>query len=81
MRTIGSGAFGRVKCVRHAPTGQVFALKCMAKSAIVKMSQVQNVFSEKRAMRAVSHPFLLQLHETCVASAAGIAPRLDAGCL
>ena len=35
LRTLGRGAFGRVRLARQTTTGVVFALKCQSKAAIV----------------------------------------------
>lgn len=60
--TLGKGAFGRVKLVRHRPTGELFALKCMAKVEIVKQRLQDHVINERNCMQMVAHPFILKLH-------------------
>jgi CRP-like cAMP-binding protein len=64
IRTIGTGTFGRVILVRHRPTNQAFALKCMQKANIVETHQQKNVVYEKGIISECSHPFILKLHET-----------------
>ncbi|KAL8009540.1 putative cGMP-dependent kinase, protein kinase-like domain superfamily, rmlC-like jelly roll [Plasmopara halstedii] len=64
VRTIGTGTFGRVIIVRHGPTNQAFALKCLSKALIVETHQQQNVMYEKDILVECEHPFILKLHET-----------------
>lgn len=64
IRTIGTGTFGRVVLVRHRPTNQAFALKCMQKANIVETHQQKNVLYEKGIISECSHPFILKLFET-----------------
>lgn len=61
MRCIGQGTFGRVKLAQDRETKVVVAVKCLQKVQIVQMKQVQNVLSEKEAMEAFDHPFVLKL--------------------
>merc|ERR1711871_345434 len=46
-RTLGCGAFGRVKLVKHKQSGDLFALKCLTKSEIVKNKQSGDLFALK----------------------------------
>lgn len=64
IRTIGTGTFGRVILVRHRPTNQAFALKCMQKANIVETQQQKNVLYEKGIISECDHPFVLKLFET-----------------
>ncbi|KAI9996763.1 hypothetical protein PInf_000025 [Phytophthora infestans] len=64
IRTIGTGTFGRVIIVRHRPTNQAFALKCMSKAQIVETHQQKNVMYEKGILAECDHPLILKLHET-----------------
>ncbi|DBA01205.1 TPA: hypothetical protein N0F65_002340 [Lagenidium giganteum] len=64
IRTIGTGTFGRVFLVRHRPTNQAFALKCMQKANIVETHQQKNVLYEKGIIAECDHPFILKLYET-----------------
>jgi len=61
LRIIGQGTFGRVKLAQEKKGGLVVAIKCLQKVQIVQMKQVQNVLSEKSAMEAFDHPFVLKL--------------------
>eukprot|EP00924_Labyrinthula_sp_SR-Ha-C_P004553 maker-scaffold_1-snap-gene-4.22-mRNA-1 protein AED:0.00 eAED:0.00 QI:53/1/0.75/1/1/1/4/303/911 len=64
IRTLGTGAFGRVKLVDHAPSKQTFALKILQKAYIVQFKQHQNVMNEKMVMMRSDHPFILRLQNT-----------------
>jgi len=43
LQALGSGAFGRVKLVRHPPTDKTYALKCLVKSHIVANNLIEHV--------------------------------------
>ncbi|POM79478.1 AGC/PKA protein Kinase [Phytophthora palmivora] len=64
LRTLGSGTFGRVKLVRHMPTGAAYALKILNKASVVAYKQQRNVVNEKSVMAQCNHPFLLKLYTT-----------------
>jgi serine/threonine protein kinase len=61
LRTLGVGAFGRVKLV-HAesdPT-KTYALKCQSKQAIVENGLQEHVLSERKIIVDLDHPFILK---------------------
>ncbi|GAB9471846.1 Myosin-like protein [Globisporangium polare] len=64
LQTLGRGAFGRVKLVRHAGSNSAYALKCLVKSRIVENNLKEHVLNEKRVMLALDHPFILKLYST-----------------
>ncbi|KAH7492064.1 cGMP-dependent protein kinase [Phytophthora ramorum] len=64
LRTLGAGTFGRVKLVRHKPTGAAYALKVLNKASVVAYKQQRNVVNEKMIMAQCNHPFLLKLFTT-----------------
>lgn len=70
-RTLGIGAFGRVKLVKvksdkvskgGRPTTQTYALKCLSKRAIVDSGLQDHVINEKVIMSELNHPFILTFH-------------------
>jgi len=63
-RTLGCGAFGRVKLVKHKQSGDLFALKCLTKSEIVKNNLQDHVVNERAVMLALDHPTILKLHNS-----------------
>lgn len=47
LSIIGRGAFGEVRVVRKKDTGQVYAMKIMSKTQMVKKNQVQHIRAER----------------------------------
>lgn len=61
-KTLGTGAFGRVKFVNYKPTGNFYALKMLKKAAIIKMKQVDHIASEKSILEHLNHPFIVNMY-------------------
>ena len=61
-RTLGQGAFGRVKLVTH--NGKSYALKMLTKTQIVTSNLQGHVINERAVMMVLTHPFILRLHNT-----------------
>ncbi|KAL7486828.1 hypothetical protein ACHAW6_015511 [Cyclotella cf. meneghiniana] len=69
-RTLGIGAFGRVKIVKikpgkvpkHRDPNQTYALKCLSKRCIVDSGLQDHVINEKRIMEELNHPFILTFY-------------------
>lgn len=64
LSTLGTGTFGRVRLVRHRDDGpkvDPLALKCLKKSAIIKLKQIEHVKSEKKVLSIIDHPFIVNL--------------------
>jgi cGMP-dependent protein kinase len=69
-RTLGVGAFGRVKLVKVKPEkipkngnpNQTFALKCLAKRSIVDNGMQGHVVNECNLMKELNHPFILKFY-------------------
>lgn len=61
-KTLGTGAFGRVKFVTHKQTDNFYALKCLKKAAIIKMKQVDHIVSEKSILISLKHPFIVNMY-------------------
>jgi len=64
LAILGAGTFGRVTLVKYRKTGQVYALKAMIKSEIIRSQQQKNVVNEKNIMLSMNHPFILKLITT-----------------
>ncbi|KAG0498061.1 hypothetical protein HPP92_002752 [Vanilla planifolia] len=62
-RTIGQGTFAKVKFARNSETGEVVAMKVMAKSTILKHKMVNQIKREISIMKIVRHPYIVRLHE------------------
>jgi len=64
LGTLGKGSFGHVQLVKSRTTGTTYALKAVSKAQIVQTGQQGHIMSEKKAMDALDHPFLVKLHQT-----------------
>ena len=58
MQTLGMGTFGRVRLVKHRPTGAALALKMLRKTQIVEYKQTKSVMNEKAILSEIRHPFV-----------------------
>lgn len=63
-KTIGTGTFGRVRIARYPGADRYFALKMMRKSEIIRLNQVEHIFSERAILASISHPFIVKLYST-----------------
>jgi serine/threonine protein kinase len=61
---IGSGSLGRVLLIRHASSRHLFAMKVVAHTTRVTASQRARVQREDDLLAAMSHPFIVRLHES-----------------
>jgi len=61
-KTLGTGAFGRVRFVTYKPTGNHYALKTLKKAAIIKMKQVDHMMSETSILVKLKHPFIVNMY-------------------
>ena len=61
VRTIGRGAFGEVEVVVYKKTKQVFAMKIMLKSEMIKKNQVEHIRSERDLMALIDNPWIVKL--------------------
>eukprot|EP00416_Gambierdiscus_australes_P038958 CAMPEP_0171098982 /NCGR_PEP_ID=MMETSP0766_2-20121228/50035_1 /TAXON_ID=439317 /ORGANISM="Gambierdiscus australes, Strain CAWD 149" /LENGTH=325 /DNA_ID=CAMNT_0011558475 /DNA_START=53 /DNA_END=1030 /DNA_ORIENTATION=+ len=61
-KTLGTGAFGRVRFVTFKNTSQFYALKTLKKAAIIKMKQVDHIVSEKSILVTLKHPFIVNMY-------------------
>eukprot|EP01029_Cantina_marsupialis_P017125 TRINITY_DN3848_c0_g1_i1.p1 TRINITY_DN3848_c0_g1~~TRINITY_DN3848_c0_g1_i1.p1 ORF type:complete len:324 (-),score=85.45 TRINITY_DN3848_c0_g1_i1:645-1616(-) len=62
--TLGTGSFGRVRFVTHAPTKKIYALKMLKKCEVIRLQQVEHMISEKEILAQIDHPFIVQLAGT-----------------
>jgi len=60
-KTLGTGAFGRVRFVTYKVTEKFYALKTLKKAAIIKMKQVDHIMSEKAILASLKHPFIVNM--------------------
>ncbi|XP_049706408.2 cAMP-dependent protein kinase catalytic subunit alpha-like [Helicoverpa armigera] len=61
VKTLGTGAFGRVILLKHATTYKLYAMKVLEKEKIVKMKQVEHTLNEKRILEAIRFPFTVYM--------------------
>lgn len=61
--TLGTGTFGRVRLVKLKKeiNGDVYALKMLKKTEIVRLNQVEHIKSEKCILQKTKHPFLVSM--------------------
>ncbi|KAI9216524.1 kinase-like protein, partial [Blastocladiella britannica] len=60
-RSIGRGAFGKVKVVVKRDTKKLYALKYINKDACIKKRAYRNIFRERNLLEALEHPFIVNL--------------------
>lgn len=61
-KTLGTGAFGRVRFVTFTETGRFYALKTLKKAMIIKMKQVDHIMSEKAILARMRHPLIVNMY-------------------
>ncbi|XP_013200375.1 cAMP-dependent protein kinase catalytic subunit alpha [Amyelois transitella] len=61
IKTLGTGAFGRVILLKHRNSNKFFAMKVLEKEKIVKMKQVDHTLYEKRILEAIRFPFTVSM--------------------
>ncbi|EFA81817.1 cAMP-dependent protein kinase [Heterostelium album PN500] len=64
IRVIGTGTFGRVYLVQNIIDHQFYAMKCLNKSDVVKLKQVEHLNSEKSILASIHHPFIVNLYQS-----------------
>lgn len=45
-------------------TVEPLALKCLKKSAVIKLKQIDHIKSEKKVLASIDHPFIVNLKGT-----------------
>ncbi|KAJ3219551.1 hypothetical protein HDU67_000496 [Dinochytrium kinnereticum] len=61
LRSVGKGAFGKVRVVQHKGTQKIYALKYINKAKCIKMKAVENIIQERRLLEEAQHPFICNL--------------------
>lgn len=67
ISTLGTGTFGRVRLIKHRddpPEVLPLALKCLKKTEIIRLKQIEHVKSEKSILARINHPFIVNLKDT-----------------
>lgn len=60
-RTLGHGAYGRVKLAKYKQDNKYYAVKFMKKHEIIKATQVDHINNEKRLMAQIDYPFIVNM--------------------
>ncbi|KAL7685001.1 putative C2 domain, GPCR kinase, FYVE zinc finger, protein kinase-like domain superfamily [Plasmopara halstedii] len=64
LKVVGRGAFGKVLLVRKKDgknSGQIYAMKILVKSHIIKNDQIENTKAEQHILKEISHPYIVRL--------------------
>ncbi|GAA6034859.1 hypothetical protein JCM8097_009335 [Rhodosporidiobolus ruineniae] len=61
LRSVGKGAFGKVRVVQHKKTKALYALKYINKARIAKQRAVNNIIQERRLLEEIDSPFVCNL--------------------
>ncbi|KAI9286196.1 hypothetical protein BC943DRAFT_359373 [Umbelopsis sp. AD052] len=61
LRSVGKGAFGKVRVVQHKSTKQLYALKYINKTKCIKMRAVDNIISERRLLEQIDYSLIVNL--------------------
>lgn len=62
IKTIGRGAFGKVDLVRHKASKQVYAMKLLSKSEMIKRSESAFYWEERFIMAHAATDWIVKLH-------------------
>ncbi|KAG0749548.1 hypothetical protein G6F57_000769 [Rhizopus arrhizus] len=61
LRSVGKGAFGKVRVVQHKGTQKLYALKYINKEKCIQMKAVENIISERRLLEHIDHSLIVNL--------------------
>lgn len=61
VAVIGTGSFGVVKLCKLRNSSKYYAVKKLKKSEILKLKQVDHIFSEIRILGELRNPFLIEM--------------------
>lgn len=61
MRSVGRGAFGKVRVVKHKATKQLYAMKYINKEKCINQGAVKNTILERNMLEAIEHPLIVNL--------------------
>lgn len=61
LRSVGKGAFGKVRIVRHKRSKQLYALKYINKDKCIKQHAIKNTILERDMLEAIEHPLIVNL--------------------
>lgn len=61
LKIIGRGAFGEVRVVKQKHTNEVFALKVMTKSHLLKSNQIQHIKAEREILASAEDNWIVDM--------------------
>ncbi|KNE69859.1 AGC/YANK protein kinase [Allomyces macrogynus ATCC 38327] len=61
LRSVGKGAFGKVRVVQHKRDKTLYALKYINKEKCIKMRAVENIIQERRLLEEIHFPLIVNL--------------------
>ncbi|KAG0374082.1 hypothetical protein BGX24_010875, partial [Mortierella sp. AD032] len=61
LRSVGKGAFGKVRVVQHKRTKEIYALKYINKAKCIRMRAVENIIQERRLLEEVEFSLICNL--------------------
>jgi serine/threonine protein kinase len=66
LSVIGKGAYGKVLLVKkkeqgNPAGGELYAMKVLKKSEILRRNQVEHTMTERRILGTVRHPFIVKM--------------------
>ncbi len=59
--TVGTGSYGRVHICRNKKTNKIYALKILKKTEILRLKQVDHIYSEYTILSMIYHPFIIEM--------------------
>ncbi|KAI9271316.1 kinase-like protein [Sporodiniella umbellata] len=61
LRSVGKGAFGKVRIVQHKGTKRLYALKYINKDKCISMKAVNNIISERHLLERINYSLIVNL--------------------
>ena len=61
MRSVGRGAFGKVRIVKHKSSKQLYAMKYINKEKCITQGAVKNTFLERNLLESIENPLIVNL--------------------
>jgi protein-serine/threonine kinase len=62
LRTVGSGATGKVFLVKSQHDGNLYAMKVTKKSDMIKQNKIKRLLTQREILITAQHPFIVTLH-------------------
>ena len=59
LKTLGTGAFGRVRLAKEKETEKYVAIKVLKKIEIIRLEQVEHLVSECCILGMINNPFIV----------------------